>query len=285
MKLDWATDIANDITLVSVRLRNERAVPRRVRLRNRLDGTVLPPRCQKEPECGWDREGVTRVIPAGERLALGYASPAPPRDPPVELAEVGPPEGSASETPAGMSASQPSAEISASEPPTEMSVSQPSAEMSTPGPAAVSEAIRRLGDARPPRAVLGAGLESRHADPAAEATTDGGSELVGATERATSSALPDNDEKRVMGDLPAGADELLGPYRRRVETVEALNVTSVPEATAVLDANGGIAGVQRTGAELTADAAALRALAAEATALAARATAATRPTDLLRRLA
>jgi len=77
---------------------------------------------------------------------------------------------------------------------------------------------------------------------------------------------------------------LLQPYRERLETVEALGVASVPEATGLLETNGGLAGIEQMGSGLTADAAALRALASEATALAARAETASLPTASLRKL-
>jgi hypothetical protein len=236
MELDWTTEQAGDVTLVRVHLRNERPTDRRVRLRNRLDGPVLPPRRQREPEAGWDRDGVTAVVPAGSATALGYACPAPPAEPPVTAADVGDPDGS---------------------------------ETGTPSEQPVDEALRRLGDARPPRAVVGG--------------------EDGASDRETSKSCRSGDEPPVSccpsrADHPPGVVDVLAPFEERVETVEALGLASVPEAAALLEANGGVAGIERMGEQLLDDAAALRALAVEATALAARAEAATPPTEALRRL-
>lgn len=259
MELDWTTETVGGVTLVRVRLDNERAVDRRVRLRNRLDGPVLPPRRQREPEAGWDRAGVSAVVPAGSTVARGYACPASSEEPPVELTAVGPPE-----------------EVTAVGAPAETAGTEE----------AVDGVIRELGDARPPRAVLGEDTrfgwrESLECDPPRQ---DGG-EPGSAAER---DSRPTRGTEHVgtppEANLTAALEDLLIPYRRRIETVEVLSVASVTESTALLDTNGGLAGVERMGTELDDDAAALRALAAEVAALAARAEAATPPVDALRRL-
>lgn len=240
MELHWTTEPVGPVTLVRVRLRNERTVDRQVRLRNLLDGPVLPPRRNGEPEAGWDRDGVTTVVPAGESVALGYACPAPAADPPVETAGVGP------------------------------------VETTEHDEASASDAIRRLGDARPPRAVLGAEGET--------AGTAGHNARQPDGDPAQQSARDAADAEPPQRGLPAEADELLEPYRQRVRTIEALSLASVSEAAPLLDATGGLAGVEETGTRLAGDAAELRALAAAATALAARAEAAAPPTESLRRL-
>lgn len=250
MELDWTTESVGGVTLVRVRLGNERAVDRRVRLRNRLDGPVLPPRRQREPETGWDREGLTAVVPAEGTVARGYACPAPSEEPPVEITAVGLPE--------------------------EMA-------RTVDG---VEGVIRDLGDPRPPRAVLGegsafGGRESGESDPGRQ----DGSKEESARERGPRPATgTEQAEPLPEAGLPPEFEELLAPYRRRIETVEALGLASVTEATAVLDTNGGVAGVERMGEQLDVDAAALRTLAVEVVALAARAQAATPPVDALRRL-
>ena len=124
MDLDWTQQSAAGVTLVRAHLRNERATDRRVRLRNCLDGLVLPPRRHGTPEAGWDREGVTTVVPADDTVALGYACPAPETEPPVVVDEVGAPAECTSD--------------------------------STP-----DAAVRELGDHRPPRAVLGCENDGR----------------------------------------------------------------------------------------------------------------------------
>lgn len=251
MELDWTTETVGGVTLVRVRLGNRRTVDRRVRLRNRLDGPVLPPRRQREPEAGWDRDGITAVVPAETSVAHGYACPAPDDAPPVEIAEVGSPaeaDGDREET--------------------------------------VSEAIRRLGDPKPPRAVLGE--EPAVTGPKQPEHPNGRNEgNESDSESGTSTAVDSESEQPEVtqqSDLPPDVDTALEPYRTRIRTVETLGLASVAEATGLIETADGVAGVERTGEQLDADAATLRALAAEATALAARAEAATPPLDALRRL-
>jgi hypothetical protein len=273
MELDWTAESVGGVTLVSFRLENERTVDRRVRLRNRLDGPVLPPRRQREPEAGWDSEGLTAVVPAGSTGAYGYACPAPQDEPPVAIAQIGPPDDP----------------VAGGE--------------RTDNGDRVADVIRRLGDARPPRAAVGARTTSDGEK--AETTTgedehEGGNETVALEIAAPDEAPPEDGEcgveqrpwKNDLGrtdpaarpQLPSNLVTTLAPYRRRVETVEALGLASVTEATALLEANGGLDGIEGVGNRLDADAAALRALAVEATALAARAEAATAPVGALRRL-
>lgn len=235
MDLDWTQESAAGVTLVRAHLRNERATDREVRLRNRLDGPVLPPRRHGTPEAGWSREGVTTVVPAEDTVALGYACPAPQAEPPVVVDGVGPAtEGTNDST--------------------------------------ADAAVRELDDHRPPRAVL-----------------DGGkTERPGETDR----TVPDSDghgrsersDPQDRDPLPDGTDPLLDGYRTRVRTAEALNAAGVVEATATLDANDGLAGVESLGEDLAADARELRALARVAEALADRAAATAPPTEALRRL-
>ena len=228
------------MTLVRARLRNERATDRRVSLRNRLEGPVLPPRRHGTLEAGWDRDGVTTVVPAGETVALGYACPAPETAPPVTVEAVGPADGRTSD--------------------------------STP-----EAAVRDLGDHRPPRAVLG---------------DENGREPSEPTESDPRCPTPDDvpnapdvsQEPPRSASLPDDAESFLDRYRTRIRTAEALNAAGVVEATTLLDANGGLAGVESLAVDLDADARELRTVARVADALADRAAATTPPTDALRRL-
>lgn len=77
------------VTLVTARIDGD-GTSRRVRVVNRLDGPVWPPRRRGVPETGWDDDGYEGVVPAGGTVGLGYASPAPPADPPLELVEADP---------------------------------------------------------------------------------------------------------------------------------------------------------------------------------------------------
>ena len=85
VNLDWDLDSRNGTALVELVVSNPASVARRVRIGNRLDGPVWPPRREGVFEAGWDAGGFEGVVAPGERLALGYASPAPPVEPPAEI--------------------------------------------------------------------------------------------------------------------------------------------------------------------------------------------------------
>lgn len=80
MRLSSATERTGDVTLVAVRATNTADRPKRVRVANRLDGPVWPPRVGGRPAAGWDDGGYEGVLDAGETRALGYATPAPAVD-------------------------------------------------------------------------------------------------------------------------------------------------------------------------------------------------------------
>ena len=86
--LDWDLDRADGVTFVRAYVTARRA--RRVRVENRLDGPVWPPRRRGQPAAGWEDGGFEGVTAPGERLVGGYATPAPPREPPVELVVADP---------------------------------------------------------------------------------------------------------------------------------------------------------------------------------------------------
>lgn len=81
--LDWECERTDGVTLVQVYVAARRT--RRVRVANRLDGPVWPPRRRGQPAAGWDDGAIEGVVGPDDRLVAGYATPAPPADPPVEL--------------------------------------------------------------------------------------------------------------------------------------------------------------------------------------------------------
>jgi len=92
MECDWSItslDEHDGVALVTVDLRNPSPVDRRVRVSNRLDGPVLPPRRAGVSDPGWDEDGFDGVVPAEGRRALGYACPASPDRPPVTVTDAG----------------------------------------------------------------------------------------------------------------------------------------------------------------------------------------------------
>ncbi|WP_459193583.1 DUF7857 domain-containing protein [Halosimplex sp. J119] len=86
--LDWSLERSEGVTLVGLVVAAER--PCRVRVENRLDGPVWPPRHRGQPAAGWDDGVFTGEVPADGRLTVGYASPAPPEEPPAEVVSTEP---------------------------------------------------------------------------------------------------------------------------------------------------------------------------------------------------
>ncbi|MFC7141010.1 hypothetical protein ACFQMA_14390 [Halosimplex aquaticum] len=86
--LDWSLERSDGVTLVGLVVAAER--PCRVRIENRLDGPVWPPRCRGQPADGWEDSVFTGDVPAEGRLTVGYATPASPADPPAEVVATEP---------------------------------------------------------------------------------------------------------------------------------------------------------------------------------------------------
>ena len=73
------------VTLVELVVENPDDTATRIRIGNRLDGPVWPPRSDGVPEAGWDDGGFEGVVEGDDRISLGYASPGTRDDPPVEV--------------------------------------------------------------------------------------------------------------------------------------------------------------------------------------------------------
>jgi len=86
VSLTCSTRATGGVTLVHARL-DGAGVTHRVRLANRLDGPVWPPRREGVPEAGWHGDRFETVVPADGTVAVGYASPAPPTESPLEIVE------------------------------------------------------------------------------------------------------------------------------------------------------------------------------------------------------
>ena len=254
----------NGVTLVTGRVENPDD-RRRVRLTSRLDGPLWPPRRQGVPADGWDEEGFECVLAADEVQPLGFASPAPPTDPPLAVAETEP--------------------VDADDGGVEPRVAVPTVESTADG------VVRALGAPRPPRDAVptpdpGSGAPSPEPDdvePTATASRD--------AEPTTAGGEPGGDEtdaiREGIGSKPG--DERLGAaldaVAVRVETAERLSTaTRVPDATETLREVGGIAGARDLDAQLSRDAERLSRLATRASELADRAEAATVPVERLDRV-
>lgn len=181
------------VALVEVRLRNRTPVARRARVENRLDGPVLPPRTEGVPEAGWDRAGVSVVVPPHETQPLGYACPldtgpdgtadSPPTDPPAAVvADERAPEPTGAPRRADAGARLPARDD------TDRSV---------------EAVVRGLGRPAPPRDAVPAPAAGSSGDADAEADTD--------SPAITGEVDADTDSPAILDDADADSDGLAIP--------------------------------------------------------------------------
>ncbi|WP_424013631.1 hypothetical protein ACOZ35_11000 [Halorubrum xinjiangense] len=263
MELDWSVDREGDASLVGVRVRNDGAVPRRVRIESRLDDPVLPPRRGGVPESGWDAEGVTAVIDPGERAAFGFAALADPVDPPVEIADVEPVR---EETDDGRTAAESESDLARA-------------------------AVRDLESYRPPRrAVAGAEADDVIDDEGGDTETgdrdaEGNPENEEATDPDGDSNRPEGPESPPNAADPDEIDAWFAAVEARIERAERLTGADLATATAVVEEAGGLDAVAGLDERIAADAERLKAVRDRAAALAERAEESEVPTEALEALA
>ncbi len=178
VELATRTERRGGITLVEAAVTNDGTTPRQVRLASELDGPVWPPRRRGVPAEGWTDGTLTVQLSPGERVGLGFASPADPVDPPVSVVESrrASPDGGIGETP--------------------------------------TDVVRALGDPAPPRDVSplangsasGGGPGSGDASDTPEATADG---------REVATDAPDSVPSKPPG--PPAVAAWLAAVERRIE--------------------------------------------------------------------
>lgn len=287
MHLDWETTPLDGALLVAGQLSNDTPVDRRVRLENRLDGPVLPPRANGVPEAGWDENGYETVVPAGERVAVGYACPVLSTESPVTES-----------------------------PPTEPRVTEPPAELVANDRATADDAaedtpltlpavVRRLGAAEPPRDAVPTrqfeadSVSARSVgdvgdvddvddacdvDPDVSQTTPRG-KISGDPALALDDPVVTDADSPASDETPDAVSTWFSAVESRVGRAERLTSPSVATATATLAAAGGLGSVVDLQARVDVDAAHLRALAERAESLADRAESTDVSLRALRRLA
>jgi len=254
--LSWTVDRVDGVWFVACRLHNPTAVTHRVRLDSCLDGPVLPARRRGVPESGWDASGLTLELGPDERRGVGFACPAlpdsgddgsdtdrtpPAPDPPVVVTDCAPVD---------------------SDDPT-----------STPTAAA---AVRRLGDHRPPRAVV----DGTSTSTTAATTTDAESNRVG-------DGGTDSDQSAAGASAfgeTAAITAWLDTVEARVEHAERLTDSDLETATAVLEGIGSAAAAVDLARQVDADASRLTRLADRASSLAGRAETTDVPVEALESL-
>lgn len=256
VSLTCTTSREQGVTLVTARVENAGEL-RRVRLRSRLDGPVWPPRRRGVPAAGWTHEGFECVLDTDETRALGFASPAPPVDPPLAVAETTPVDGE-------------------DDPDFEPDADVPAVEGTPTG------VVRALGSARPPRdavptpdppeIVTGSDTSTR----AVGTQSDDGSSVEPTETTSFEGTREDTTVKHEQfptGDVPVETvEDWLDAVEGRLELAEALSETAhVERAADALERLGGVEGTRELDAAIDRDAAALERVADRATALADRA--------------
>jgi hypothetical protein len=216
--LDWQCTRRDGVTLVELVVTAARE--QRVRIDSRLE-PVWPPRRQGVPASGWDGAGFEGRVTRDRPLAVGYASPAAPVEPPARLRT-------------------------------------PSSDESRPpdDPAVTARAIvRTLGDSAPPRDVVStpdAGAGPMTADGAArdESAGVGSKPETAGTDR---EAIGD-EPGAAAADPAVGTTGWFEAVERRLDEAERLAAASgADEARAAIDALGGIDAARRLQSRLDAD--------------------------------
>ncbi|RDZ43089.1 hypothetical protein C5B91_13230 [Haloferax sp. Atlit-10N] len=295
MHSDIDVTVDDGVALVSVRVHNDAPVDRRVRLRNRLDGSVLPPRRAGVPEAGWDDDGFEGVVPASSTVALGYAvSPSSTADRDaatdfdarpgcaVDIDVLGRAEGSeqaTGSTPEDAVRTLGSARPPADAVPVSSDLPPTTRESETPEPTPSTTSDASDGERREPLPSPASQTHSERPEPSEQPTDADVSAAVGTSEERG------RETEQSLGSEPLEPPEpleSLAAFERRIDLAERLDGASVAAAAAALsEADAGVEALE----SLDSDRERLRRLAARATALADRAADADPDVDALRRLA
>ncbi|WP_049925477.1 DUF7857 domain-containing protein [Halopiger goleimassiliensis] len=85
VSVDTNAERTSGITTVRVVLTNDHTTPQAVRLQSNLDGPVWPPRRGGVDDPRWADDVWEATIRPGRTHGVGFASPAPPTEPLVEV--------------------------------------------------------------------------------------------------------------------------------------------------------------------------------------------------------
>ena len=88
VEVDWETDRREGVTFVTAIITNTQTTTQQVRLESRLDGPTWPPRRDGMVVPEWRGDVWEGAVEPGRRRGVGFASPATPREPPLEVLEV-----------------------------------------------------------------------------------------------------------------------------------------------------------------------------------------------------
>ena len=88
VEFEWETDEREGVTFVAAIVTNTRSTPQRVRVESRLEGPTWPPQRHRVVAPEWSEEGWEATVEPGRRRGLGFATPTPSPEPPIEITEV-----------------------------------------------------------------------------------------------------------------------------------------------------------------------------------------------------
>lgn len=215
--LDWAVTQTDGVTFVEGYVTSD--IGEQVRIESNLD-PVWPPRSRGVPVAGWEGTQFEGTVPAEGYLVVGYASPAGPVEPPVELT---------AETPL-------------------VEEDSCSFEQSLEGGdnETVRALVRSLGEAGPPRDAVPLPTSVDDSTPSFENCEDQTQERP----QGETGTQTGNSSSRNQPDL----DPWFGAIEDRIGTAQRLStVADADQARAAIDDVGGIEAVRTLQAQLAAD--------------------------------
>lgn len=82
------TERLGGVTFVQVKLTNTQRTPQRICFESQLEGPTWPPRDGSVTAPEWNGDQWEGAIPPGVTRGVGFASPAPPVDPPIRVLQA-----------------------------------------------------------------------------------------------------------------------------------------------------------------------------------------------------
>ncbi|WP_436933634.1 DUF7857 domain-containing protein [Halovenus marina] len=233
--LDWECRRADGVTLVELLVTSDTA--ERVCIESTIE-PVWPPRSQGRPTEGWGENSFDGTVSDESALAVGYASPADPADPPAVIAET-------TSVSAGTAKASSDSDTNRTSPKGRLNGSHDRAEDVT-----ARALARTLGESGPPRdAVPLPSDESGHAR--SQDHTHETESTRHTTDRDAGPNTPRQTE-HVDGECPALS--WFDAVERRLDRAERLAAAgTVQEAQEVVEAAGGLDAVRALAAEIQAD--------------------------------
>lgn len=216
--LDWQLRRTDEVTLVELSVQGDHT--QQVTIESRLQ-PVWPPREQGVPAQGWQENSFEGTVGPDEPLVVGYATPAPPREPPAEITAAGRCDGSAV-TPRRL--------------------------------------VRALGDSRPPRDVLPATPRESATEPARTTAVDGGTDQERIECVATATQREDDNAHATAATATEPTAWFEAVEGRLAETARLAEATDADEIREAVEAAGGIEAVRELQAQLDEDRRQLREL-------------------------